>query len=114
MKPASVDLACRALQDPTRRQILEALRDEELPAGQLARRFPLTRPAISKHLRVLREAQLVRERRDGRQRIYRLDPEPLRALDDWLGPYRLMWAVRLHDLKDLVEREARSKGATDE
>jgi len=109
-----VNSACRALQDPTRRWILEALREEELPAGQLAKRFPLTRPAISKHLRVLRKARLVRERRDGRQRLYRLDPAPLRALDDWLAPYRVMWAARLHDLKDLVEREARRERATDE
>jgi DNA-binding transcriptional ArsR family regulator len=98
---------CRAIQDPTRREILDALRDRDYAAGELAALFPVSRPAISKHLRVLREARLVAERRTGRHRIYRLDPAPLQSLDQWLGHYRLFWAARLHDLKQVVEAEAR-------
>lgn len=102
-----LDAACRAIQDPTRRAILDALMARERTAGELAELFPISRPAVSKHLRVLRTAALVRENREGRHRIYQLRPEPLRALDAWLAHYRLAWAARLHDLKDVVESEAK-------
>jgi DNA-binding transcriptional ArsR family regulator len=97
--------AFRALADPTRRGVLELLRRGSLPAGEIARAFPVSRPAISKHLRLLRRAQLVRERREGRHRLYQLNPKPLRAVDSWLDNYRIFWQVNLADLKAFVETE---------
>jgi DNA-binding transcriptional ArsR family regulator len=96
-----------AIADPTRRAILDLLRDEELPAGAIADCFPVSRPAISKHLRVLREAGLVSERRQATQRWYALNASPLRDVDGWIAPYRLFWAARLVDLKRVAEAAAR-------
>jgi DNA-binding transcriptional ArsR family regulator len=92
-----------AIADPTRREILDLLRSGERSAGEIAERFPVSRPAISRHLRVLREAGLVRERREAQSRIYRLDPKPLRELDRWLEHYRVFWTARLQALKHHVE-----------
>jgi DNA-binding transcriptional ArsR family regulator len=92
-----------AVADPTRRAILDALRDRSLPAGEIARHFPISRPAVSRHLRVLREAGLVTERREAQARWYSIVPEPLAELDAWLNKYRLFWAARLHDIKHHVE-----------
>lgn len=92
-----------AIADPTRRAILDLLRQGDLCAGELAQRFPVSRPAIAKHVRVLRSAGLVRERRQARQRVYSLDPAALGEIDAWLAPYRLFWAARLVDLKQLLE-----------
>jgi len=75
------------------------------PAGQIAEAFPISRPAISKHLRLLRRAQLVRERREGRHRVYELNPEPLRAVDSWIEHYRSFWTSSLANLKAFVEAE---------
>jgi DNA-binding transcriptional ArsR family regulator len=93
--------AAAAIADPIRRRVLELVRDRELPAGELAEQFEVSRPAVSRHLRVLREAGLVRERREGRRRLYRADPEPLVELREWLERY---WEDRLVALKELVER----------
>jgi DNA-binding transcriptional ArsR family regulator len=93
-----------ALADPTRRAILDLLRLRELSAGQVAERFPVSRPAVSRHLRVLRRAGLVRQRRDAQSLIYRLAPEALEEVDRWLDNYRVFWAARLQDLKRHVER----------
>lgn len=101
----SVEAAFGALADPTRRAVLDLLRRGSLPAGQIARAFPVSRPAISKHLRLLRRAHLVRERREGRRRLYQLNPEPLRAVDAWLNDYRIFWQMSLSDLKSFVETE---------
>jgi len=92
-----------ALADPTRRAVLDLLRREALPAGGIARRFPVSRPAISKHLRVLRRARLVQERRAGRHRYYRLNPVPLQAVDSWISRYRAFWQSNLANLKAFVE-----------
>ncbi len=92
--------AAAAIADPIRRRVLELVRDEELPAGEIAANFPVSRPAVSRHLRVLREAGLVRERRSGRERLYRADPAPLAELRSWLDGY---WAGRLQALKQLAE-----------
>jgi DNA-binding transcriptional ArsR family regulator len=92
--------AAAAIADPIRRRVLELVRDRELPAGELAAQFEVSRPAVSRHLRVLREAGLVRERRSGRLRLYRADPEPLDELRDWLNRY---WDARLEALKGLAE-----------
>jgi DNA-binding transcriptional ArsR family regulator len=78
-----------AIADPTRRSILDLLRGGEHSAGDLAGRFPVSRPAISRHIRILRRAGLVRERRYVRSRLYSLDSRALAEVDAWLSPYRL-------------------------
>jgi DNA-binding transcriptional ArsR family regulator len=95
----------QALADPTRRAVLDLLRRGSQPAGQIARAFPVSRPAISKHLRLLRRAHLVREHREGRHRVYEINPEPLRAVDSWLEQYRIFWSSSLANLKAFVEEE---------
>src|SRR5271169_3891321 len=95
----------QALSDPTRRAVLDLLRRGRQPAGQIAEAFPVSRPAISKHLRLLRRAHLVREHREGRHRVYQLNPEPLRAVDSWIEQYRVFWASSLNNLKAFVEAE---------
>lgn len=101
----SADSAFHALADPTRRALLDLLRHGNLAAGQIARTFPVSRPAISKHLRVLRRAHLVQERRQGRHRFYRLDPGPLKAVDSWLERYRSFWQANLTSLKSFIENQ---------
>lgn len=96
------------LADPTRRGILELLAEREHSVNQLVAAFSVSQPAISRHLRVLREAGLVQVRGLGQRRIYQLDPEPLMALDDWLERYRAFWDERLIDLKRAAEREAQA------
>jgi DNA-binding transcriptional ArsR family regulator len=95
----------QALSDPTRRAVLDLLRRGSQPAGQIAEAFPVSRPAISKHLRLLRRAHLVREHREGRNRVYELNPEPLRAVDSWIEQYRSFWSTSLANLKAFVEAE---------
>ena len=97
------EVVFHALADPTRRAVLDLLRSDSLPAGQIARSFPISRPAISKHLRLLRRANLVREHRSGRHRFYHLNPQPLKAVDLWLEQYRALWSMKLADLKAFVE-----------
>src|SRR5579864_5425537 len=101
----SSEFTFQALADPTRRAVLDLLRRGSQPAGQIASAFPVSRPAISKHLRLLRRAHLVREHREGRNRIYQLNPEPLRAVDSWIEQYRVFWASSLNKLKEFVEAE---------
>jgi DNA-binding transcriptional ArsR family regulator len=95
----------QALADPTRRAVLDLLRRGSQPAGQIAEAFPVSRPAISKHLRLLRRAHLVREHREGRNRVYELSAEPLRAVDSWIEQYRSFWSTSLTNLKAFVEAE---------
>src|SRR3954451_12185828 len=105
----------QALADPTRRAVLDLLRRGKQPAGQIASAFPVSRPAISKHLRLLRRAHLVEEHREGRHRLYQLNPEPLKAVDYWLESYRAFWSTSLANLKALVEAEhAKRNGGTPE
>jgi len=99
------EAAFHALADPTRRAVLDMLRAGSRPAGEIARSFTVSRPAISKHLSILRRAHLVEERREGRHRLYRLNPEPLRAVDSWLEQYRGFWTASLNNLKSFVEAE---------
>ena len=103
--PAAQDAAFSALADPTRRAVLDLLRAGTRPAGDIARAFTVSRPAISKHLSILRRAHLVEERREGRHRMYHLNPEPLKAVDSWLNEYRQFWTARLNNLKAFVEAE---------
>ncbi len=98
--------AFSALADPTRRAVLDLLRQGNLPAGRIARSFTVSRPAISRHLRLLRRARLVREHREGRRRLYELNPEPLQAVDRWLDPYRNFWRGQLRGLKAYLEGES--------
>jgi DNA-binding transcriptional ArsR family regulator len=95
----------RAIADPTRRAILDRLRRGPMPVNELAAAFSQSRPAISKHLRVLREALLVSEERAGRERLYRLEPAQLREIADWILPYRAFWQRSLGNLKDYLESE---------
>ena len=97
----------RALADPTRRAILSLLRQGSQPVGSIARDFPISRPAISRHLRILREAELVTEIKVGRNRLYELNAEPLKNVDDWLAHYRHMWQHQLRNLKRFVEEKGR-------
>ena len=92
--------ALTALADPTRRAIVEALADGPLPVGQLALRLPVTRPAVSQHLKVLREAGLVVERAEGTRRVYRLDPRGLAEVRAWIDQF---WDRALAAFKDAVE-----------
>lgn len=93
----------RAIADPTRRAILNLLRGRRRTVGEIAGNFRTSRPAISRHLRVLRAAGLVVMRRDGAARICELNVKPLRAVDDWLRDYRAFWAASLARLKHSVE-----------
>jgi DNA-binding transcriptional ArsR family regulator len=87
------------LAEPNRRRILDLLSRSEQPVGELVAQLNVSQPAVSKHLRILREAGLVQVRGDAQRRLYSVRPEPLRAIDDWLAPYRAMWAARLDDLE---------------
>ena len=87
------------LAEPSRRRILDELRGGELSVQSLVERVELSQPSVSKHLRVLREAGLVSVRPDGQRRVYRVQPEPLMELDEWLEPYREMWRRSLDDLE---------------
>jgi len=93
----------RAIADPTRRAILDRLRAGPTPVNELAADFEQTRPAISKHLRVLRESRLVTERKVGRERLYALDPRPLAGAAAWLEGYRGFWQRNLNSLKRYLE-----------
>jgi DNA-binding transcriptional ArsR family regulator len=85
--------------EPHRRQILDLLAEAERPVGELVERLDLSQPAVSKHLRILRDAGLVEVRGEAQRRLYSLRPEPLQAIDQWLMPYRRMWSARLDDLE---------------
>ena len=101
----SAEATFHALADPTRRAVLDLLRAGAQPAGQIAEAFPVSRPAISKHLRQLRKARLVVEHRSGRHRFYQLNPAPLKAVDSWIERYRRFWEINLTNLKNFVEDE---------
>jgi DNA-binding transcriptional ArsR family regulator len=96
--------AFTAIAHPVRRQLLDLLVEEEQSVSHLAARFSITRPAISQHLKVLLNAGLVLEQRQGRERIYKLRPQPLQALDTWLESYRYLWDARLDRLDDYLHK----------
>ena len=101
-----MEAALKAIAAPRRRQILRLVRDEELSAGEIASHFDVTRPAVSQHLNVLKEAGLVSERRNGTRRLYRVRPDGLAELKDFLEEF---WDVRLEALKREAEKEERKK-----
>jgi DNA-binding transcriptional ArsR family regulator len=94
-----------ALADPTRRRIVELLAENERSAGELAGQFRVSRPAVSKHLRVLREAGVVDVREEAQKRIYRLEPQELGRAEDWLARHRRFWEQRLDALQAHIEKE---------
>ena len=96
--------ALDVLAEPNRRRILDLLRTRERPVGDLVSALGVSQPAVSKHLRVLREAGLVEARVDAQRRLYRVRPEPLQAIDAWLEPYRGLWEARLDDLERHLDR----------
>ncbi|HWB21854.1 MAG TPA: metalloregulator ArsR/SmtB family transcription factor [Gaiellaceae bacterium] len=106
-----MESALKAIAEPRRRQILSLVRDEELSAGEIASHFDVTRPAVSQHLTVLKEAGLVDERRNGTKRLYRARPEGLAEVRDFLDEF---WGERLEALKREAEREERKKHGTDD
>jgi DNA-binding transcriptional ArsR family regulator len=96
----SVSTTVEVIAEPTRRNILEELRRGERPVQALVERLEVSQPAVSKHLRVLREAGLVSVRPDGQRRLYSIRPDPLIELDSWLEPYREMWTESLAKLEE--------------
>lgn len=101
---ASADVF-RAVADPTRRAILDRLRGGPTPVNTLAQDFHHSRPAISKHLRVLREARLVSETKMGRERLYQLRPAQLQQVASWIEGYRAFWLTNLTQLKRYLEQQ---------
>jgi DNA-binding transcriptional ArsR family regulator len=97
--------AFEALAEPTRRRILDLLCEREHSVGDLVERLGLPQPGISRHLRVLREAGLVRVRQDAQRRWYRVRPEPLAEIDAWLAPFRRFWTDRLDALERHLDKE---------
>ncbi|WP_431896261.1 metalloregulator ArsR/SmtB family transcription factor [Micromonospora haikouensis] len=113
-----MDEVAAAIADPVRRDILVMLRDRRLAAGQIADRFVISRPAVSRHLRVLRESGLVRDTLVGRRRLYELDASRFGGLVEWLGQFTAAagWERRLDALETEVQRtrrERRRRDATD-
>jgi len=92
------------LAEPHRRRILDLLGAAERPVGDLVGELELSQPAVSKHLRILREAGLVEVRVDAQRRLYRVRPEPLHAIDEWLEPYRRMWTSSLDALEQHLDQ----------
>ena len=98
--------ALAALADPTRRQVFERLRAGGQPVGRIAQGLPVSRPAVSQHLKILKEAGLVREERDGTRRIYEIDPKGLGALRAWLDQF---WTIALDAFKAEAEKDEENK-----
>lgn len=107
---AGIDGAARAIAEPRRREILALVRDRELGAGEIASHFDVSRPAVSQHLAVLREAGLLSERREGTRRLYRAQPEGLAELREFLNGF---WADRLERLKLAAELEQQRRNKRD-
>jgi DNA-binding transcriptional ArsR family regulator len=108
-RAATTTDAFNAVAEPRRRQILELLAGCELSVNDLAARLDLAQPLVSKHLRVLREVDLVRARDQGRHRLYRLNPGPLRPIHDWLTGFEALWSARF-DAMDAVLDELKDEG----
>ena len=102
--------ACEALADPIRREIVELLANGEHTAGDIASRFDVTRPAVSRHLRVLRDAGIAVVREEATRRIYGLNPRPLIELEQWIVHQRTLWESRLDELGRHLDRMATNEG----
>lgn len=101
--------AFEVLAEPSRRRILDLLRDDERSVGDLVDRLPLSQPGVSRHLRVLRDAGLVKVRHDAQRRLYAVDPGPLAEIDAWLAPYRSLWTGRLDALETHLDTKKEGK-----
>src|SRR5258708_4031163 len=99
-----MNIVFRAIADPTRRKILDVLAKNEESVMELAKDFDMTLPAVSQHLKVLKEARLIAGRRAGRQIFYRLNPAPLREVSRWIRSYERFWRTRLHALESHLRR----------
>jgi DNA-binding transcriptional ArsR family regulator len=108
--PGALDV----LAEPNRRRILDLLCDGERAVGDLVVELSVSQPAVSKHLRVLREAGLVEVRTDAQRRVYRVRTEPLRAVDEWLDRYRRLWSSRLDDLERHLDTMPAAGGSAEE
>jgi len=95
----------QAIADPTRRELLSLLADQEMPVTVISQHFPISRTAVSKHLHILAEVGLVSERKIGRETRYKLQPEPLLELKQWLSYYEKFWDKKLAALKNFVETQ---------
>jgi DNA-binding transcriptional ArsR family regulator len=104
-----MDAVLRALADPSRRMMLETLAAGSATAGELAALLPIARPGVSRHLRVLREAELVEARQEAQRRVYSLRPDALADVDEWLHHYRALWEQRLDALHTEVARGKRER-----
>lgn len=101
--------ALQVLGEPRRLQILDLLRDGERPVGELVENLGLSQPAVSKHLRILKDAGLVDARPDAQRRLYRIRPDPLAELDEWLASYRQLWTTHLDRLEDHLDQRRRTR-----
>jgi DNA-binding transcriptional ArsR family regulator len=101
--------ALQVLAEPRRLQIIDLLRGGERPVGELVDSLGLSQPAVSKHLRVLKDAGLVEARPDAQRRLYRIRPEPLEELDEWLASYRQLWTTHLDRLEEHLDEQRRKK-----
>jgi DNA-binding transcriptional ArsR family regulator len=108
-RPAASGDIFQAIADPTRRALLDRLRDGEQPVKQLAEPFEMSLPAISQHLQILCEAGLVTQRRAGRQRLYQLNPEPLKQVSEWVSHYKQFWQQKLDALGEYLEKNSCSE-----
>jgi|SRR5215472_13321057 DNA-binding transcriptional ArsR family regulator len=99
----------RAVADPSRRQILDKLRIRAMPVHELSEGLEMTAPAVSQHLKLLREVGLIAEERQGRNRVYTLTPEPLKELVDWASHYQQFWPARLAALGDHLKKKKGAK-----
>jgi DNA-binding transcriptional ArsR family regulator len=108
-RAATTTDAFNAVAEPRRREILDLLADGERSVGDLVDSLGLAQPQVSKHLRVLREVGLVHVRDEGRQRFYRLDGTPLKAIHDWVGAYAQLWEERFEALDDVLDELKRSE-----
>ena len=102
-RAATTTDAFNAVAEPRRRQILDLLAQGERPVNDLVELLGLAQPQVSKHLRVLREVDLVHVRDEGRQRMYRLNPEPLKPIHDWLAKYEQAWNKRFDLMDDVID-----------
>ncbi|MCB0720890.1 MAG: winged helix-turn-helix transcriptional regulator [Ignavibacteriae bacterium] len=101
----NIDIIFNALADSSRRQILTMLTEKEMRVNDIAGHFKFSRPAVSKHLRILQESKLVVPRRDGRERYYRVNAKPLKEVNKWLQYFDRFWDDKLISLKNYIEKE---------
>ncbi|MGD6962313.1 ArsR/SmtB family transcription factor [Fictibacillus phosphorivorans] len=102
--PAEKHDVFKAIADPTRREVLRLLAESERPISEIADNFDMSRTAVTKHLQILTEAELISGRKEGREKIYQLHPEPLTEVKQWLSYYEKFWGNKLVMLKHLVEK----------